>query len=65
MKKFLSNSLMILAILHIVTAFLTLFHVGTGNLDNLTCDRLFAFCFIIGCFYGYVSLRMENEIVNK
>lgn len=61
MKKFISSFLMILAIIHLIGCLCALFHVGANNLNNLTYDRLAVAFMVFGCFYAYVSLRIENQ----
>ena len=62
MKQFISNAFMILALIHTIGSFLTLFHIGTSGLNNMTIDKLSVAFLVIGCFYCIISLKIE---INK
>jgi hypothetical protein len=62
MKQKIANALMLLAIVHILFSFASLFHIGTEGLSNITCDRLAAAFLVIGSFYCIISLRIQNQL---
>lgn len=62
MKKVISNSLMILSIVHLLLCFSFLFHIGTEKMQTQTIDKLAAFSMLVACFYFVVSMKISNSI---